>query len=64
MTSVRFSDYDKATEATRVISQSGLFPVNARLIEREEAAYTDSSDGTYDILVLGSSPPIIRSTHG
>jgi alkyldihydroxyacetonephosphate synthase len=53
MTSVRFSDYDKGVEATRVLSQSGLFPVNARLIEREEAAYTDSSDGTYDILMLG-----------
>ena len=53
MVSVRFSDYDKAVEATRVISQSGLYPASARLVEREEAAYTGSSDGTYDILVLG-----------
>jgi alkyldihydroxyacetonephosphate synthase len=53
LTSVRFADYDKAVEATRCISQSGLYPANARLVEREEAAYTGSSDGTYDILVLG-----------
>lgn len=51
--SVRFTVYEKAVEATRGISQSGLYPANARLIEREEAAYTGSSDGTYDILLLG-----------
>jgi alkyldihydroxyacetonephosphate synthase len=53
MTAVRFADYDKAVEAVRVLSQSGLNPANARLIEREEAEYTGSSDGTFDILVLG-----------
>lgn len=53
MTTVQFRDYDNAVEATRVLSQSGLNPANARLIEREEASYTGSSDGTYDILVLG-----------
>jgi alkyldihydroxyacetonephosphate synthase len=53
MTSVRFADYDDAVEAVRVISQSGLNPANARLVEREEAAYTGSSDGSYDLLVLG-----------
>ncbi|MDP3246411.1 MAG: FAD-binding oxidoreductase [Polaromonas sp.] len=53
MTAVKFTDYDKAVEAVRVLSQSGLNPANARLIEREEAEYTGSSDGTYDILVLG-----------
>jgi len=53
MTSVRFADYNRAVEAVRVISQSGLNPANARLVEREEAQYTGSSDGTYDILVLG-----------
>lgn len=50
---VRFRDYEKAVEATRVLSQSGLNPANARLVEREEAEYTGSSDGSYDILVLG-----------
>jgi alkyldihydroxyacetonephosphate synthase len=52
-TSVRFVEYERAVEAVRVISQSGLNPANARLIERDEAAYTGSSDGTYDILILG-----------
>ncbi|MDE2259095.1 MAG: FAD-binding oxidoreductase, partial [Betaproteobacteria bacterium] len=52
-TSVHFTDFFRAVEATRIISQSGLYPSNARLVEREEAAYTGSSDGTYDILVLG-----------
>ncbi|ACI92434.1 FAD linked oxidase, C-:FAD linked oxidase [Afipia carboxidovorans OM5] len=53
MASVRFADYDKAVEATRVISQANLYPASARLVEREEAVYTGSSDGSYDILVLG-----------
>ena len=53
MTTVRFSVYENAVEATRLLAQSGLNPANARLIEREEAAYTGSSDGSYDILVLG-----------
>lgn len=53
MTTVKFTNYEKAVEAVRVLSQSGLNPANARLIEREEAEYTGSSDGTYDILVLG-----------
>lgn len=53
MTTVRFKRYEDAVEAARQLSQSGLNPANARLIEREEAAYTDSSDGSYDILVLG-----------
>src|SRR5580704_15179322 len=53
MTSVRFANYDDAVEAVRVVSQSGLNPANARLVEREEAAYTGSSDGSYDLLVLG-----------
>jgi alkyldihydroxyacetonephosphate synthase len=53
MTSVRFTDYSRAVDAVRAISQSELNPANARLVEREEAAYTGSSDGTYDILVLG-----------
>ena len=53
MTTVKFIDYEKAVEAVRVLSQSGLNPANARLIEREEAEYTGSSDGSVDILVLG-----------
>ncbi len=51
-TTVRFSDYVKAVEAVRAISQAGLYPANARLIEREEARFTEAGDGTHDILVL------------
>jgi alkyldihydroxyacetonephosphate synthase len=51
-TTVRFGDYAKAVEAVRVISQSGLNPANARLIERDEALFTEAGDGTKDVLVL------------
>src|SRR3974377_399089 len=51
-TTVRFSDYEKAVAAVRAISQAGLYPANARLIERDEAKFTEAGDGTSDILVL------------
>lgn len=51
-TTVRFADYGKAVDAVRAISQSGLFPANARLIEREEARFAEAGDGTKDVLVL------------
>jgi alkyldihydroxyacetonephosphate synthase len=51
-TTVRFRDYEKAVEAVRVISQAGLYPANARLIERDEAKFTEAGDGTCDVLVL------------
>ncbi len=53
MTTVRFKDYAQALDATRQLSQSGLHPATARLVEREEAMFTGSSDGSFDILVLG-----------
>jgi alkyldihydroxyacetonephosphate synthase len=51
-TTVRFADYACAVEAVRVISQSGLYPANARLIERDEAKFTEAGDGRHDVLVL------------
>ena len=51
-TTVRFRDYEKAVAAVRMISQAGLYPANARLIERDEAKFTEAGDGTYDLLVL------------
>jgi alkyldihydroxyacetonephosphate synthase len=51
-TTVRFSNYEKAADAVRAISQAGLYPANARLIEREEARFTEAGDGSQDILVL------------
>jgi alkyldihydroxyacetonephosphate synthase len=51
-TTVRFSDYEKAVAAVRAISQASLYPANARLIERDEAKFTEAGDGTSDLLVL------------
>jgi alkyldihydroxyacetonephosphate synthase len=51
-TTVRFRNYLKAVDAVRAISQAGLYPANARLIEREEAKFTEAGDGANDILVL------------
>jgi alkyldihydroxyacetonephosphate synthase len=51
-TTVRFGDYEKAVAAVRTISQAGLYPANARLIERGEAKFTEAGDGASDVLVL------------
>ena len=51
-TTVEFGDYEKAVGAVRAISQAGLYPANCRLLEREEAAFTEAGDGTKDVLVL------------
>ena len=51
-TTVRFNNYEKAVQAVRTISQSGLYPANARLLEREEAKFTEAGDGSHDVLVL------------
>lgn len=51
-TTVRFRDYEKAVDAVRAISQAGLYPANARLIERGEAKFAEAGDGTSDLLVL------------
>ncbi len=51
-TTVRFRDYEKAVAAVRTIGQAGLYPANARLIERDEAKFTEAGDGTDDVLIL------------
>lgn len=51
-TTVIFADYEKAVAAVRAISQAGLYPANARLIERGEAKFTEAGDGARDVLVL------------
>jgi len=51
-TTVHFSNYEKAVAAVREISQAGLYPANARLIERDEARFTEAGDGTSDVLIL------------
>lgn len=60
-TTVRFADYARAVDAVRAISQAGLYPANARLIDREEAAFTEAGDGTHDVLILsfeGTTHPL------
>jgi alkyldihydroxyacetonephosphate synthase len=51
-TTVHFGDYEKAVAAVRAISQAGLYPANCRLIERDEAEFTEAGDGTHDVLLL------------
>jgi alkyldihydroxyacetonephosphate synthase len=50
---VRFTDYVRAVDAVRAISQSALFPTNCRLLDANEAATSAGvTDGTA-LLVLG-----------
>jgi alkyldihydroxyacetonephosphate synthase len=52
-TPVRFGDFMAGAEAVRVLSQSGLYPTNCRLIDAREAEVTGAGDGTHAVLVLG-----------
>ncbi|MBI3918359.1 MAG: FAD-binding oxidoreductase [Betaproteobacteria bacterium] len=51
-TTVHFRDWEKAVNAVRALTQSGLYPANARLIEKDEALFTEAGDGTAHVLVL------------
>jgi alkyldihydroxyacetonephosphate synthase len=51
--SVAFADFTRAAEAVRVISQSGLYPTNCRLLDANEAANSGAGDGSEHVLVLG-----------
>jgi alkyldihydroxyacetonephosphate synthase len=50
--SVKFTDFLKAAECVRALSQSGLNPSNCRLIDAEEALGTMAGDGSASLLVL------------
>jgi alkyldihydroxyacetonephosphate synthase len=52
-TTVRIADFYKGAEMVRAISQAGLYPSNCRLIEAEEAAFTEAGDGSDAIVILG-----------
>jgi len=52
-TTVLFDTLAQGCDAVRALSQSGLNPANARLIEAEEAAFTEAGDGSAHVLVLG-----------
>ncbi len=51
-TSVHFGDFERAWHAVRAISQSGLWPSNCRLLDRNEALHSGAGDGSAAILVL------------
>jgi alkyldihydroxyacetonephosphate synthase len=50
---VSFATFEQGAAACRALAQSGLFPANARLIERDEAVFMGAGDGSHHILVLG-----------
>lgn len=56
---VNFPTFAEGAAACRALAQSGLFPANARLIEREEALFMGAGDGTHHILVLGFESPAL-----
>ena len=49
----RFTDFHAAVEATRAVSQSGLFPTNCRLLDAGEAATSAGVDDGSHLLILG-----------
>jgi alkyldihydroxyacetonephosphate synthase len=50
---VQFPEFPSGVAAVRVLSQSGLYPTNCRLVDPAEAVLTGAGDGTYALLLLG-----------
>ncbi|MCP4035607.1 MAG: FAD-binding oxidoreductase [bacterium] len=50
--SVWFPDFERAVDATRALSQSGLEPANCRLLDPGEAAFSAGGSGKAALLVL------------
>jgi alkyldihydroxyacetonephosphate synthase len=50
---IMFTDFTRAADCVRAISQSGLNPANCRLIDASEARMTMAGDGSHALLVLG-----------
>lgn len=50
--SVRFSDFFQGAEAARLLSQSGLYPSNCRLIDAREAMNNGIGDGSTHLLLV------------
>jgi alkyldihydroxyacetonephosphate synthase len=49
---VRFDDFFAAARALRVLSQSGLYPSNCRILDPGEAMNTGAGDGRHAVMVL------------
>lgn len=52
-----FPSFEKGAEACRIISQSSLFPSNARLINALEAFSNGVGDGAQAVLIIGFESP-------
>ena len=52
-TAINFDTFERAVEAVRQLTQSGLFPSNVRLLDRMEAMLNGAGDGSHDVVVLG-----------
>jgi alkyldihydroxyacetonephosphate synthase len=50
---VSFPSFESGAEAARALAQSGLYPANARLIDRMEAFVNGLGDGNSDVLIVG-----------
>jgi alkyldihydroxyacetonephosphate synthase len=49
---IRFKDFFSAARALRVLSQTGLYPSNCRILDPSEAYNTGAADGSVAIMVL------------
>jgi alkyldihydroxyacetonephosphate synthase len=50
--SITFESFEDAWQAARGIAQSGLWPANCRLLDRDEALVSGSGDGSRSILIV------------
>ena len=50
---VRFEKFEDGVEAVRILSQTGLFPTNCRLLDPVEVKRNKVGDGTGTLLMLG-----------
>ncbi len=50
---IGFTNFHKAAEAIRTLSQSALFPTNCRLIDANETRNMGAGDGSMSLMVLG-----------
>ncbi len=51
--SVRFGTFFAAARAVRAIAQAGLYPLNCRILDPQEAYNTGAADGSAAVVVLG-----------
>ena len=47
-----FTTFESAVEATRAVSQAGLYPSNCRLLDSNEALYNGAGDGSRTLVLI------------